>query len=106
VNRRQGRIAGQDHPRTLLLADELGQQALYLDLELPSDRAKLTDAELYLSQHAERLVILDEIHRLAEPAILIISFNYANAMRDDLKSIAWDMVVVDEAHKLRNAYVC
>ncbi|WP_207231707.1 ATP-binding protein [Edaphobacter modestus] len=46
------------------LADELGQQALYLDLELPSDRAKLTDAELYLSQHAERLVILDEIHRL------------------------------------------
>lgn len=46
------------------LADELGQQALYLDLELPSDRAKLTDAELYLSQHAEPLVILDEIHRL------------------------------------------
>lgn len=41
---------------------------------------------------------------LAEPAILIMSFNYANAMRDDLKSIAWDMVVVDEAHKLRNAY--
>jgi uncharacterized protein len=46
------------------LADELGQQALYLDLEVPSDRAKLTDPELYLSQHAERLVILDEIHRL------------------------------------------
>jgi hypothetical protein len=46
------------------LADELGQQALYLDLELPSGRAKLTDPELYLSQHAERLVILDEIHRL------------------------------------------
>jgi predicted AAA+ superfamily ATPase len=46
------------------LADELGQQALYLDLELPSARAKLTDPELYLSQHAERLVILDEIHRL------------------------------------------
>jgi SNF2-related domain/Helicase conserved C-terminal domain len=41
---------------------------------------------------------------LAEPAILIMSFNYANAMRDVLKSIAWDMVVVDEAHKLRNAY--
>jgi predicted AAA+ superfamily ATPase len=33
-------------------------------LELPSARAKLTDPELYLSQHAERLVILDEIHRL------------------------------------------
>ena len=46
------------------LADELGETALYLDLELPSDRAKLTDPELYLNQHEERLVILDEIHRL------------------------------------------
>ena len=37
---------------------------MYLDLELPSDRAKLADPELYLSQHPDRLVILDEIHRL------------------------------------------
>jgi len=36
----------------------------YLDLELPSDRAKLADPELYLSQFEDRLVILDEIHRL------------------------------------------
>jgi predicted AAA+ superfamily ATPase len=48
----------------LALAEELGGQALYLDLELPSDRAKLTDPELYLSQHEEKLVVLDEIHRL------------------------------------------
>jgi uncharacterized protein len=37
---------------------------LYLDLELPSDRAKLADPELYLSEYEDRLVILDEIHRL------------------------------------------
>jgi uncharacterized protein len=37
---------------------------LYLDLELPSDRAKLADPELYLSEFEDRLVILDEIHRL------------------------------------------
>ncbi len=36
----------------------------YLDLELPSDRAKLADPELYLSTYDDRLVILDEIHRL------------------------------------------
>ena len=41
---------------------------------------------------------------LSEKAILIMSFNYANALRDELKAIAWDLVVVDEAHKLRNAY--
>ena len=48
----------------LALAEEMGEQALYLDLELPSDRAKLAEPELYLKQHENRLVILDEIHRL------------------------------------------
>ena len=46
------------------LAGALGEEALYLDLELPSDRAKLTEPELYLTQHENRLVILDEIHRV------------------------------------------
>jgi ERCC4-related helicase len=41
---------------------------------------------------------------LCEKAVLIISFNYANVMREELKTFAWDLVVVDEAHKLRNAY--
>ena len=50
----------------LSLEEQLRPQALYLDLELPSDRAKLTDPELYLSQHRDRLVILDEIHRLPD----------------------------------------
>jgi predicted AAA+ superfamily ATPase len=45
------------------LADDLADKAVYLDLELPSNRAKLSDAELYLSAHENRLVILDEIHR-------------------------------------------
>jgi len=48
----------------LRLSKRLGDDALYLDLELPSDRAKLADAELYLNQHEDRLVIFDEIHRL------------------------------------------
>jgi predicted AAA+ superfamily ATPase len=46
------------------VAEALGQQALYLDLELPSNRAKLSDPELYLSLYEDRLVILDEIHRV------------------------------------------
>ena len=40
------------------------KRILYLDLEFPSDRAKLADPELYLSEQEDRLVILDEIHRL------------------------------------------
>jgi hypothetical protein len=40
--------------------------AVYVDLQLPSDLAKLTDPESFLSSHASHLVILDEIHRLPE----------------------------------------
>jgi hypothetical protein len=41
---------------------------------------------------------------LAENAIVVMSFHFANRLRDELKAVAWDLVVIDEAHKLRNAY--
>ncbi len=41
---------------------------------------------------------------LDDKAVVIVSMNYANALREELKTIAWDLVVIDEAHKLRNAY--
>ena len=41
---------------------------------------------------------------LSQKAIIILSYNYANRIRDELKAIAWDLVIMDEAHKLRNAY--
>jgi hypothetical protein len=37
-------------------------------------------------------------------AILILSFHFAHALREELRSVRWDLVVIDEAHKLRNAY--
>lgn len=37
--------------------------SIYLDLESEADRAKLADAASYLGQHADKLVILDEIQR-------------------------------------------
>jgi uncharacterized protein len=48
------------------VADRLGANAIYVDLELPSDRAKLADPELFFSEHENDLVILDEIHRVPE----------------------------------------
>jgi uncharacterized protein len=45
----------------LSLVGEADVPPHYLDLELPSDRAKLADPELYLSAYEDRLVILDEI---------------------------------------------
>jgi len=39
-------------------------KVVYLDLELPSDMNRLTDAEIYLSSRQDSLVIVDEIQRM------------------------------------------
>ena len=36
--------------------------------------------------------------------VVITSFNFASKMRADIRAVPFDLVVVDEAHKLRNAY--
>lgn len=48
------------------LAIDLGKTrpSIYLDLESDADRAKLSEPELYLASHDDKLVILDEVHRL------------------------------------------
>jgi predicted AAA+ superfamily ATPase len=48
---------------TLALEVASARPAVYLDLESEGDRAKLSEPELYLSQHADKLVVLDEIQR-------------------------------------------
>ena len=46
--------------------DRLGDKAVYLDLELPSARRQLEDAEAYCKMHSERLIVLDEVQRAPE----------------------------------------
>ena len=53
----------QSGKTTLALELAARSGALYLDLESEQDRAKLAEPELYLADHLDRLVILDEIHR-------------------------------------------
>jgi predicted AAA+ superfamily ATPase len=48
---------------TLALAVADRRPSIYLDLESDTDCAKLADPELYLTQHADKLVILDEVQR-------------------------------------------
>ena len=45
----------------LALADQ--QPSLYLDLQSEADQVKLSDPGYYLRQHADKLIVLDEIHR-------------------------------------------
>lgn len=51
---------------TLALMFAENRPSIYLDLESDADRAKLADPELYLADHEDKLVILDEVQRLPD----------------------------------------
>ena len=48
---------------TLALEAAQSIPSIYLDLESERDRTKLAQPELYLVDHLDKLVILDEVHR-------------------------------------------
>ena len=41
---------------------------------------------------------------LQGPHVAVASFHYVHALRDEFALMPWDLVVIDEAHKLRNVY--
>ncbi|MFT4035423.1 MAG: ATP-binding protein [Patulibacter sp.] len=51
---------------TLALTLAKSRPSVYLDLEDPADVAKLDDPRLYFDEHADRLVVLDEVQRMPE----------------------------------------
>ncbi len=44
----------------------IGKESVYLDLELDSDLAKLSDAEAYLRRFESKLLIIDEVQRVPD----------------------------------------
>jgi len=48
------------------LAENFDQESIYLDLESPSDRAKLAEPEQYFELNDGKLIILDEIQRMPD----------------------------------------
>ena len=43
-------------------------------------------------------------HPFLTEKIVITSIHFASTMQGDVRPVSWDLVVIDEAHKLRNAY--
>ena len=41
---------------------------------------------------------------LGQRAIVVMSLQFAHRMREQVRAVAWDLVVIDEAHRLRNSY--
>lgn len=58
---------------------------------------RVLDAKAY--RQAER----DGRPPLGGREVAVMSLHYANRPRDDLKLVEWDLVVIDEAHKLRSS---
>jgi len=49
---------------TLALEIAQNRPAIYLDLEATADREKLSDPVLFLDQLVDKLIVLDETHRM------------------------------------------
>ncbi len=45
-----------------------------------------------------------EVRPFEAPDIVICSYQFARSKADDVRSVPWDLVVIDEAHRLRNVY--
>ncbi len=61
--------------------------------------AKIVDAKLYNRARKDGVLnpFLDEM-------VVITSIHYASSKAEDIRQVQWDVVVIDEAHKLRNSY--
>lgn len=48
--------------------------------------------------------ILATLQRQVGKAVVIMSYQFAAKLETELRAVSWDVVVIDEAHKLRNAH--
>src|SRR3970282_1716252 len=74
-------------------------RAEYLDCELPSARRLLAQPEAFLAARRGRTVVLDEIHRLGNPAELL---KIAADHHPDVKVLATGSSTLGASHRFRD----
>lgn len=106
---------GKTIEAALVLAQRWWEGKRHLLLIVPASLRKQWAQELR-EKFSLRSIILDakrvkELQNTGEArpydrtdAIVILSYEYAARLSEELRRIAWDLVVFDEAHKLRNVY--
>ncbi len=62
-------------------------------------QAQILEAKSY-----RELVKAGSAQPFDQARVLICSYQFAKTKADDLRRVAWDLVVMDEAHRLRNVY--
>ncbi|MBK8189184.1 MAG: DEAD/DEAH box helicase family protein [Vampirovibrionales bacterium] len=106
---------GKTIEAALVISEYWAQRKRHILLIAPASLRKQWNQEL-LEKFSLPSVVLDAGRFNAEKkagriapfdrtdAIVITSYEFAARKADDLKSIKWDLIVFDEAHKLRNVY--
>ena len=71
------------------------QQELAQKFDLPSAVLDSREAEILRKRgHAQPFI---------QDKVVVVSYHYANRMKDQVTGVPWDLVVLDEAHHLRNS---
>ena len=98
----------------LVLCQRWAERKRKLIIVAPAHIRKQWQGELADKFHLPSIVmdrkVWTELYKAGNPnpfdcgKIVIISYGFAARMKDELRAVPFDLVVMDEAHKLRNAY--
>ncbi|MFO0426581.1 MAG: SNF2-related protein [Planctomyces sp.] len=90
----------------LVLCQMWAERRRRLLVVCPASLRKQWSLELKEKFNLPNIVIDTQVNESLEQrhAIVIISFEYASSRADELRGLPFDLVVIDEAHKLRNVY--
>jgi ERCC4-related helicase len=98
----------------ILIAQSWAERKRHILIIVPASLRSQWNEELLDKFHIPSIVLEREQYLLmknhvenlfdAEGKVIICSYNFAFKHRDELSQVMWDLVVIDEAHKLRNVY--
>jgi len=98
----------------LLLAQRWAERKRKLLIILPANLRKQWNQELLDKFHLPSLILENKsfneairkgnLNPFAQNVIVLCSYQFARSKEPYLRQVAWDLVVIDEAHRLRNVY--
>ena len=98
----------------LLISQKWAERKRHLLVIVPANLRKQWSQELADKFHLPSLIIENRtfneiihtgnLNPLNQPAIILCSYQFARSKEPYIRQVAWDLVVIDEAHRLRNVY--
>jgi SNF2 family DNA or RNA helicase len=98
----------------LLLSQHWAERKRKLIIILPANLRKQWSQELADKVHLPSAILesrtfneairAGNLNPFVQPGIVLCSFQFARSKEPYIRQVAWDLVVIDEAHRLRNVY--